>query len=60
VSANFKKAKDAYVNPCTSGMIDSGERLDQTYQDKHLPVVKERLAQAGVRLADGLNSIFDE
>jgi hypothetical protein len=57
---SLKKAKDAYVNPDTGRMIESGDLLGRTYQQKHEAVVKERLAQAGVRLADLLNSIFEE
>jgi hypothetical protein len=47
---SLKRAKDAYINPRTGRLIEDGDRLGQDYQDKNLPVVKERLAQAGMRL----------
>ncbi|MCH8881549.1 MAG: hypothetical protein IID34_16915 [Planctomycetes bacterium] len=35
-------------------------RIGQDYFDKNIPVLNERLAVAGVRLAALLNAVFDE
>ncbi len=40
--------------------IPKDGRLGQDYFDKNIPVVNERLAMAGARLAALLNVIFDE
>lgn len=40
--------------------IPDDARLEQAYYDRVMPVVDERLAQAGVRLAAMLNDIFKE
>lgn len=39
--------------------VDPGGALDEAYLDRARPVVEDRLAAAGVRLAALLNSIFD-
>ncbi len=39
-------------------MFILNERIEQPYQDAALPVVRERLAQAGARLAMVLNQVW--
>ncbi len=53
-------AREAYRIPGTDRRIKSGQKLGQEYQDKHLPVVRQRLCQAGLRLAMVLNQAFAE
>jgi S1/P1 Nuclease len=48
-------AKVAYRNPKTGDQIQPGDRLADEYEDIGLKIVEERLAQAGVRLAEILN-----
>ena len=52
-------ARDAYVVPGTDQRIKSGQKLSDEYLARHLPVVRRRLSQAGVRLAWVLNEAFD-
>ncbi len=54
------QAKVAYQNPQTGKMIEAGDRLDDAYEGVGLPIVKLRLAQAGIRLADILNDAFSD
>jgi hypothetical protein len=51
-------AREAYQDPVTGKRIKSGTKLGTQYQDKNLPVVRRRLAQAGLRLAWVLNDAF--
>jgi hypothetical protein len=51
-------ARAAYLIPGTDQRIKSGQKLGAEYQAKHLPVVRVRLCQAGVRLAMLLNEAF--
>ena len=51
-------AREAYLIPGTDKRIKSGQKLGNEYYDKHLPVVRVRLCQAGVRLAMLLNEAF--
>jgi hypothetical protein len=51
-------AREAYQDPKTGNRIKSGTKLGDEYQAKNLPVVRQRLAQAGVRLAIVLNEVF--
>jgi nuclease S1 len=53
-------AREAYQNPRTGERIKSGAKLGDQYQDKNLPVARQRLAQAGLRLAWVLNEAFPE
>jgi hypothetical protein len=55
---SLEKAKVAYQNPQTGKMIEAGDRLDDVYEGVGLKIVEERLAQAGVRLADILKGVF--
>ncbi len=51
-------ARKAYRNPFTQNELKKGARLGQEYEDANLPLAERRLAQAGVRLAWVLNTIF--
>jgi nuclease S1 len=51
-------ARTAYQDPTTGNRIVSGTKLGQEYYDANLPVVRQRLAQAGLRLAVVLNDVF--
>jgi hypothetical protein len=53
-------ARAAYQDSTTGKRIKSGAKLGDHYQDKNLPVARERLAQAGLRLALVLNEAFAE
>jgi hypothetical protein len=53
-------AREAYSIPGTNKRLKSGQKLGDEYQAKHLPVVRRRLYQAGVRLAMILNEAFEE
>jgi nuclease S1 len=48
-------ARAAYQIPGTDKRMKSGQKLGEEYQALHLPVVRQRLAQAGMRLARVLN-----
>jgi hypothetical protein len=48
-------ARAAYQDPATGQRIKPGAKLGDAYQERSLPVVKQRLYQAGVRLAGVLN-----
>jgi hypothetical protein len=37
----------------------AGAKLGQEYLDLNLPIVKQRLYRAGIRLADVLNECFE-
>jgi nuclease S1 len=51
-------ARAAYQIPGTDKRLKSGQKLGDEYQATHLPVVRRRLAQAGIRLAWALNEAF--
>jgi hypothetical protein len=53
-------AREAYQDPQTGKRIKSGTKLGDAYQAKNLPVARQRLAQAGMRLAWVLNEAFAE
>jgi hypothetical protein len=53
-------AREAYVIPGTDRRLKSGQKLGEEYQAKHLPTVRRRLCQAGLRLAGVLNEAFVE
>jgi len=52
--------REAYKDPATGQRMKPGTKLADAYQEKSLPVVKERLFRAGVRLATVLNEAFSE
>ena len=51
-------ARTAYRTPGTGAPIKSGQELGDPYRAANLPSVRQRLAQAGVRLAWVLNQAF--
>lgn len=51
-------ARDAYAPPPDFEDITAGARLGEDYAKFARPIVRKRLAQAGVRLANELNEIF--
>jgi hypothetical protein len=53
-------AQAAYVVLGTDERIKAGQRLSGEYLARHLPVVRRRLSQAGLRLAWVLNEAFAE
>ena len=53
-------ARAAYQDPTTGARIKSGTKLGQQYYDANLPAVRQRLAQAGSRLAQVLNEAFSD
>jgi nuclease S1 len=52
-------AREAYVDPATGQRVKSGDKLGLDYLNKNLPVVKERMYLAGIRLAKVLNECFE-
>ena len=48
-------AREAYQDPKTGTRIKSGAKLADEYQTENLPVVRQRLCQAGLRLAKVLH-----
>ena len=53
-------ARQAYQVPETGKRLKSGQKLGDAYLEANLPVVRQRLYQAGVRLAMVLNEAFAE
>jgi nuclease S1 len=53
-------AREAYTDPTTHQRLKPGAKLSQSYLDKSLPVVRQRLRQAGLRLAAVLNEAFGD
>lgn len=52
-------AREASVNPMTGMRIKPGAKLGLDYHNKNIPVVKERMYRAGIRLAKVLNECFE-
>jgi len=53
-------AREAYQDQTTGRRIKSGTKLGTQYQEKNLPVVRQQLCQAGLRLAMVLNEALAE
>jgi S1/P1 Nuclease len=53
-------ARQAYQNPTTGSRMKPGAKLGDQYFDKNLPVVRQRMYRAGIRLATVLNEAVDE
>ncbi len=53
-------ARQAYQVPETGKRLRPGQKLGDRYLDENLPVVRQRLYRAGVRLAHVLNEAFAE
>jgi nuclease S1 len=59
VTESLRAAREAYVDPLTGQRIKSGAKLGLDYHNKNLPVFRERMYLAGMRLAKVLNEAFD-
>ena len=55
---SLQYAKQAHFLPQSGKRIESGDRLEGAYALFALPIIRRRLAQSGVRLADELNQIL--
>ena len=55
---SLRAAKRAYDWPVGKGPIPTGTTLGRDYAAFADPIIRERIAQAGVRLANELNAIF--
>jgi hypothetical protein len=55
---SLRAAREAYQDPKTSQRIKPGAKLADEYQARSLLVAKQRLYQAGARLAWVLNEVF--
>ena len=53
-------ARAAYDVPETGQRLKPGQKLGDRYFDENLPVVRQRLNRAGVRLANVANEAFGE
>jgi hypothetical protein len=53
-------ARAAYLVPETSKRLKSGQKLSDAYVTANMPIVRQRLYQAGIRLARVLNEAFAE
>jgi hypothetical protein len=53
-------ARRAYQDPATGAAIKRGHKLADVYQVANLPVARQRLYRAGIRLAMVLNEVFPE
>jgi nuclease S1 len=53
-------SREAYKDPATGQRMKPGTKLGDAYQAKSLPVAKQRLYQAGTRLAMLLNELFPD
>ena len=56
LEAHALAKSNAYHDPQTNGMVQSGAALDQQYYQANIAVVDQQLAKAGVRLAKILNA----
>jgi hypothetical protein len=50
---------DGYARFCGGGVMATSSRYPTTYLDRHLPLVTQRLTQAGIRLGHLLNRALD-
>ena len=51
-------ARTAFQDPTTDSRIKSGTKLGRQYYDANLPVLRQRMVQAAMRLAMVLNEAF--
>jgi hypothetical protein len=58
VTESLPAARGAYQDPETGQGIKPGAKPNDAYQEINLAVVKQRLHQAGVRLAMVLNEVL--
>jgi hypothetical protein len=57
---SLRLARAAYVVPETGKRLKPGQKLGELYMNTHLPVVRQRLCEAAIRLARLLNEAFPE
>jgi hypothetical protein len=57
---SLRAAQAAYLVPQTGAMLKPGQKLSDAYLKANLPVARERLYLAGVRVARVLNEAFPE
>jgi S1/P1 Nuclease len=57
---SLQAARAAYSVPETGQRLKPGQKLGDQYFVENLPVVRQRLYRAGVRLANVLNEAFEE
>jgi nuclease S1 len=55
---SLQAAQRAYTRTDGPSLLESGAELGRAYFERELPVVRRRLAQAGVRLSCILNALF--
>jgi hypothetical protein len=60
VEESLEAARLAYRVPGSRENLRTGMRIGKEYQNLHLPVAARRLAQAGVRLSDVINSVVEK
>ncbi|APW59257.1 S1/P1 nuclease [Paludisphaera borealis] len=60
VDESLEAARQAYRVPGSREYLRTGMRIGKEYQDLNLPLATRRLAQAGLRLSDVLNSAASE
>jgi hypothetical protein len=60
VDESHEAARKAYRDPASRDRLRPGARLGREYQDANLPVATRRLAQAGMRLSDVLNTVASD
>jgi hypothetical protein len=53
-------ARAAYLVPETGKRLKPGQKLSEAYVNANMPLVRQRLYQAGVRLSKVLNEAFPE
>jgi hypothetical protein len=59
-SESLRAARRAYQGPVTGMRIRPGAKLGDAYVEASMPVVRERLYRAGIRLATLLNKVWPE
>jgi hypothetical protein len=57
-SESLQAAKLLYRQPGSKNLLKSGTKLDEGYYKLALPILRQQLARAGVRVAWMLNQIF--
>jgi nuclease S1 len=57
---SLRIARRAYQDPATGQKVKKGQKLADAYQVANLPIARQRLYQAGIRLAMVLNEVFPE
>jgi hypothetical protein len=55
---SLEVGRRAYINPDTDRPLRTGDRIGRSYEQANLPLVTDRVARSGVRLAYLLNEIL--